>query len=437
VSTVILVHAVAINDSCTHSTRSITMNNKHLYVAIMAVIACGFSRMSIASELPDQIDLQLSPESVLALEQDANRYAQAAGITPVQARGRFMAQMGSAELISKLRETNRNRLAGIYTEHDNGHKIIVRLKGGGNHVREKIVRVGDEIVTVVFRPGAPYTLEEVKTVLAESMPVLQAELPTMQGGFANEKATEIVIDVLAQDATRIARVADMLGDIPIRLNVLSGPIVQHAMGGGHLDSGNCTTGFTVKRTGTTTTGITTAGHCPNVNSSYTGADGSATTTFQAESWGASTDYQWHTASNTNQAKFTYQKSGTTWSTRTLTGRRLQSSTSAGNNICHYGATSNYSCGDVLSTSYQPVYSGACNGATTCTATYITVGPPSSGTGLACAGGDSGGPWFVSTVAVGVHKGGASSGSSIGQCSLAIFMSTDRISGLGLELVFGP
>lgn len=141
------------------------MNRKYLNRAIIALIAYGLSPMAIATELPDEIDLQLSPETVLALEQDANRYAHAAGITPTQARGRFMAQMGMAELITKLRHTNRNRLAGIYSDYTNGNRIVVRLKGGGTHVRTKTVRVGDEVVTVEFRPGAPYTLAELDTAL--------------------------------------------------------------------------------------------------------------------------------------------------------------------------------------------------------------------------------------------------------------------------------
>lgn len=406
------------------------MNRKYLNRAIIALIAYGLSPMAIATELPDEIDLQLSPETVLALEQDANRYAQAAGITPTQARGRFMAQMGSAELITKLRHTNRNRLAGIYYDYTNGNRIVVRLKGGGTHVRTKTVRVGDEVVTVEFRPGAPYTLAELDTALEAGMPALMEELPTLQGGYADERTGEVALQVLASDLSRRTVATDLLGDFPVRLDVLTSPITQQAMGGGTLASPTCTSSFSVKQTSTGTLGITTAAHCSNSLSSYSGADGAATLTFKAESYNASDDYQWHTASNTSQPKFVYQKSGTTFSTRTLTGRRLQSSTSVGNNLCHYGATTNYSCGDVTSTSYRPTWS--CNGAT-CNATFVSVGPPASGTGLACAGGDSGGPWFVSTVAAGTHSGG----SSAAPCQIAIYMSTDRLSTLGLELVFGP
>lgn len=69
---------------------------------------------------------------------------------------------------------------------------------------------------------------------------------------------------------------------------------------------------------------------------------------------------------------------------------------------------------------------------TCASTYISV----SGTSLACGAGDSGGPWFASQTAFGVHNGGASSGTAPGQCARAIYMSTDRISDMGLSLFYG-
>ncbi|WP_171550961.1 trypsin-like serine protease [Acinetobacter sp. Ac_5812] len=50
-------------------------------------------------------------------------------------------------------------------------------------------------------------------------------------------------------------------------------------------------------------------------------------------------------------------------------------------------------------------------------------------------GDSGGPWFISTVAVGIHSMGASRGNSIGQCDLAIYMSTDRLNAINVQLLY--
>ncbi len=167
----------------------------------------------------------------------------------------------------------------------------------------------------------------------------------------------------------------------------------------------------------------TAGHCGNTET-YTDFDGTVTTsTFQSETFDADQDFQWHTTPQTEVPEF-YADLVT--SARVLTGRRLRSSTAVGNTTCHRGATSGYSCGSVQSTTYQPTYAGACNGFT-CTSTYISV----TGTGLTCAGGDSGGPWFNGQTAFGIHKAGNT------PCTLAVYTSTDYLSGTGVSLVFGP
>ncbi len=48
-------------------------------------------------------------------------------------------------------------------------------------------------------------------------------------------------------------------------------------------------------------------------------------------------------------------------------------------------------------------------------------------GLKCYGGDSGGPWFFDYAAHGFMKGNASSGTGVGQCSWAAFMSQQYLS----------
>ncbi|HLL30517.1 MAG TPA: hypothetical protein VK403_05935, partial [Allosphingosinicella sp.] len=65
-------------------------------------------------------------------------------------------------------------------------------------------------------------------------------------------------------------------------------------------------------------------------------------------------------------------------------------------------------------------------------TWVQVG----GSSLQCAGGDSGGPWFVSQTALGIHTGSVTN--TAGTCFSAWYMSTDRLSGLGTgySLLYG-
>lgn len=139
------------------------------------------------------------------------------------------------------------------------------------------------------------------------------------------------------------------------------------------------------------------------------------------------DVQWHTSGYTERPEF-YADSSTT--ARVLTGRRYRSSTAAGNNVCHRGITTGYSCGYVDQTNYRPTYSGAC-GSVSCDAVWVIV----SGADLACYPGDSGGPVFASQTAFGLLKGTSSNGTARGQCNFFIYMSTDFLLS-GTSLLYG-
>lgn len=371
-----------------------------------------------------------------ALQEDAQHYAQVYGISADDGLRRLKLQAAASDmLIAQLREQYKDRLAGIYIEHSPVDRVVVRLKGAAPVERQTLAVEGDAL-NVDFQPGAAHTQAELETAIAKNLDALKSAFPTLQGTYTDDRTGEVVLHVLDGDSAKLASASRLLG-VPARIDALPVPLEPQAVtGGGSLAMG-CTTGFVAKQTTGTTRSVTTAAHCGTGNTTFTGVDGStAALTYQARSWTASNDVQRYTSTTTMEPKF-YANSTTT--PRTLTGRRTQASTSVGNNICHRGATTGYSCGDVIATNYQPTsYTcGPSSAPVACAATWVALGPPSSGTGLACAGGDSGGPWFISTVAAGIHSAGASSGTAIGQCSLAVYMSTDRISSLGLQLLYGP
>jgi hypothetical protein len=144
---------------------------------------------------------------------------------------------------------------------------------------------------------------------------------------------------------------------------------------------------------------------------------------------ADQDVEVHTSPAVERGQF-YADSTTT--ARVLTGRRLLSSTAAGDEVCHRGATTGYSCGMVAQTNYAPMYAGAC-GSVACSAVYVKV---NGGTATKCYGGDSGGPVFASQTAFGLLKSAAATGSGAGQCSYFTYMSTDFLP-TGRTLQYGP
>lgn len=364
--------------------------------------------------------------------QDARSYADEFGVSEEEALRRLRAQEQVSHVTDLLRRATQHRFAGLWIEHQPEFRLIVRLVGDKPVPPGLINAVRRSPIPVFFRTGAAATQVKVLEKVRSSVPWLLTELPDMAGTDMDVRTGEVVLTVYAVGAAREAakakgpKLAQQLGH-PVRIDVLGTPVENHAVRGG-ADLTDCTTGFVVANSAGTR-GFVTAAHCPN-SQTYFDFDGTvSSTTFISEIFDADQDVQWHTTPQTELPEF-YADLTTT--PRVLTGRRLRSSTAPGNATCHRGSASGYSCGTVQSTTYQPTFSGACNGFT-CTATYISV----TGANLACDGGDSGGPWFNGQTAFGIHKGGSSTGPAPGQCSFAFYMSTDYLSGLGVSLVYGP
>lgn len=227
--------------------------------------------------------------------------------------------------------------------------------------------------------------------------------------------------------------ATLLGN-PVRIEAESGSAaLDHTRGGGTLATSTgalaCTTGFSA-RDDAGTVGAVTAGHCGN-SYYYKAPDGSNylmnVTASKYDQFNADTDFQWMVANHTTLGEFYADGSSTP---RAVTGQRLQSSTSAGNYICHYGRYTGQSCGEVTSTAFAPTYNGGCNGSA-CNAVFVKVQGPD----LKCWGGDSGGPWFAWNTAFGIHSGSSKSSPNAGDCNWAAYTSTGKVSYLGVSLIF--
>lgn len=369
----------------------------------------------------------LTPEE--SLRQDAQAYAGMHNVGEQEALRRLRIEEKMGDTVARLREQHRERFAGIYLQHEPQFRLVVRLTAD-RPVKPEVAQLAGSELPIAFEHGASATQEQVLQSIQSNLPAFKAAFPGLQGTEVDDATGEIVLTVHASGAAReqaraqVPEVAATAGQ-PVRVRFVDQPVeLQQIRGGGNTST--CTTGFVVKNSAGTT-GVTTAAHCNNSQSYTTFGGTSYTMTYQSEINDADQDVQWHTTAQTEHPEF-YADLTTT--ARILTGRRLRSSTAAGNTTCHRGRTSAYSCGSVASTTYQPT-SYTC-GTQTCAATWISV----TGSSLACAPGDSGGPWFNGQTAFGTHAAGGSSGSGPGQCSVAIYMSTDYLSGLGVSLLYG-
>jgi len=363
--------------------------------------------------------------------QDARSYADEFGVSEEEALRRLRAQEQMSKVTDLLKRATKQRFAGLWIDHVPEFQLIVRLVGDKPvppGLRNAVRRAP---IPVVFRTGAAATQAKVLEKIRSSVPWMLTELPDMTGTDMDVKTGDVVLFVYAVGAAgeeakaKGPKIAQRLGH-PVRVELIDAPEQDaNVRGGANLST--CTSGFVVANSAGTR-GILTAAHCGNTQT-YSGFDGTTTaTTFVSEILDADQDVQWHTTPLTEVPEF-YADLTTT--ARTLTGRRLYSSTAVGNTVCHRGKTTGYSCGSVESTTHQPTYAGAC-GSVACASTYIRV----SGPNLACFDGDSGGPWFNGQTAFGIMKSASFTGTAPGQCNFGTYMSTDYISGLGVSLVYG-
>ena len=230
----------------------------------------------------------------------------------------------------------------------------------------------------------------------------------------------------AELRTAIARLTtEFAGHIPVAYEVVDGRnIVSDVMFDGGRAMSRCTSGFAARHEGTGYYGLITAGHCDGTIRMH----------------GVSLPWVYGYASVTADAEFRRIPSGSGHELRSqfaygdqepLTIRMVRSKASRqdmhGRFVCHQGGVSGVSCGTVTNIHHRPTKDGACrlssNGdSTTCHNVFVRV----YGSSLEACAGDSGGPWFSSSKAYGIHKSSQRTGSCSDVGTYATFSAIDEI-----------
>lgn len=375
-----------------------------------------------------------------ALAKDAEQYALNWGVTQEEGVRRLRAQEELVATKDRLRETYGSRLVGISTEHKPEYRVVVLLTGTAA-VANEVANAGGLQVPIVFRTGAAATEAALKAAMKLHRQAIKLALPDMQGVLLDQRTGELAILVdttKTSEAAATAKLPDLvkLMGVPARIKPVGGQVVDMDVRGGAkvnpADNRYCTTGFSIKTVNGAntlpagTTAVTTAAHCQDTLRYINPANGTSFPLYFAMQDGyGSRDVQIHTSGYNELAQF-YGDSKTV--ARTLTGKRNYLSTGPGDQVCHRGETTGYSCATVESTVYWPPdeeCAGYCND------TWVAV----SGTGVKCYGGDSGGSVFASTVAFGTLKGGINPSASTQECSFYYYMSTDFLPA-GWSLIYG-
>jgi streptogrisin C len=464
-----------------------------LSIALAGMTTLYGSNQAFAEDL----SLVTTP-SAKAFDQDAEQYSQDYRVLYSEALRRLIIQNSSGEIVQQLESEFKNRLAGIYFEHEPNYKLIVVLTGNAPILNRNVVLknnttvsfAGSLVLPIEFKVGAKLNRSQLIRMIEENHINLKKAFPNIQAISINEKDGTLDVelyepngvDLSARSQKTALRSSDKplsISNLPLTVqttNILLQPSAAVRASESMLMTETatsttyykCTTGFNIKDS-TGKKYSTTAAHCKNakitVDDRKTTVNDQISLNFLKEFWNGSQDFQvmsLASASHTLNPEFFAGDNVV----KTLVGRRSRASTNAvdqgvqGDYVCHYGVTTGYSCGTVQSKTFKPYGTANKCGATAtsvCNPTWVKVSGPS----LDCWGGDSGGPIFIGNVAVGLlsvatykwpiagtnptqyYSWNASNMKGKGWCGGAAqpngymaYMSTDELYNQGYSLLYG-
>lgn len=367
--------------------------------------------------------------SEAALQRDAATWGEAAGLPADEAARQLGAQRETIALTDALAIEFRDRLAGVVVEHRPHLLIRVLLTGDAPEPDRHVTAAGMD-VAIEFRTGALATRARLLDALAKHQADIRDALSRPPGLAVDERSGALTVLLARADADRFGmaeleqRFADLTG-VPVLVRLLDRTDADAIGGEGAVEGGSrvvgvnpadgkryaCTTGYVV--TDGARSGVVTAAHCPDTLV-YVETDRTEVPLTFAGQWGWSfQDVQLH-LSDAPLAPLFYADTAKTL-TRAVTGSRPRASTRVGDVVCHRGERTGYSCAEVQYVSFAP--SGdLCGGP--CAPTWVAVAGPT------CRSGDSGGPVFDGSVALGIVKG--ASYRPDGSCSLYYYQSIDYL-----------
>jgi hypothetical protein len=298
-------------------------------------------------------------------------------------------------LDAMLQQREKDTFAGLWVQHTPTFRVIVQFTDQGpkdvakylpdpslapyidirraNMSYDQLISTQRHVVMALrgrkFDSGINIPANQVEVYVRDEQPLLHAFI---EASFPIPANTQLVpVTELSRDEAQI------YGGVAIR---------------------GCTAGWSV-RNSAGATGIATAAHCGNTQS-YKGVS----LPFVAQKYGGSCDVQWHKdGSHTAVAKFVADNPS---APRVVSALRSRANQAVGSYVCKRGKTTGYTCGYITDKNFRPNHP---NG----TATFIRV--HRDNVNLSDPG-DSGGPWFNTNTAYGVHKCGIGANDS---CYMAI------------------
>lgn len=363
-----------------------------------------------------------------AVRQDAMSYAAAVDVPVDEAARRLRLQALVGELDERLRAEVEDIYAGLWILHQPDLRVEVRFSDvargaellealAGELLAAGLVAVGEfELPLVELEAVQEAAVEAARAFgvpVDASLDLTQnrAELST-----TDPVGLEQAIEPLLESYGRHLRVQ--------QVERLSEPAqAQQPLRGGRRLS-TCTSGFTVRRSGTNELGALTAAHCGNAQTYW---DTFQALPFRSERYEREYDVQWHSVAcnMTVPNEFDSDSSVAGGVFRAVLGTRGRSQQSVGQYVCKNGRTTNRTCGFITSLSVCPSYVPSCR------SRFIRVREQnwtSNNPRSMAEPGDSGGPFYIENTAVGITSGRYTTSGD------AIYMAIDYASTLGVSVL---
>ena len=399
-------------------------------IAVVGALNAAATQLQAATPAPSTAimpershEIIQSPEEAMA--QDAAEYARRYNVSLNIAVRRLRAQQDSVGITDELETTFRDRLAGIFIEHEPAFRIVVRLTGS-DQVPDRTVVLEGMNIPIVFQMGAPATRDRILAAIEQHQADIRATVSTPPGMGVDPKNGMLAVlvrarDVEQGDAKHLAENLSVVAGVPVEirswneiarnLEVEGGGRAVGLDGAGDPRQVVCTTGFVV--TDGQHYGISTAAHCPDTLD-YVSQGQSRIALDMIGAWGERyQDVQIHSVPA--PAPPFFRAGPSTGVARPVFTWRNRESTRVGDFVCHRGEGSGYSCAEVEFVDFAPP-GDLCAGP--CMPAWVAVQGPG------CRSGDSGGPVFSGTIAFGILKG--ASYTADGVCRLYYYMSTDYL-----------
>ena len=174
-----------------------------------------------------------------------------------EAMHRLRAQEESVAATDRLRETYKDRLAGISIEHSPEYRIVVLLTGDAPVADEQVI-AGDRAVPIIFRTGAVATEAQISAAIAAHQAEIRAAFHHAGGIGVDTRTGALIVMVKAFEVfgrdlpAEEQRLAEIAG-VPVRIMPIGGGDANSSIDGGSRIVGTnpdghryaCTTGFVV------------------------------------------------------------------------------------------------------------------------------------------------------------------------------------------------